>query len=91
MSGVTPWQCLPLPSMNDIPYDPLLMQEIEMDMLRLRAARERAEELVRDRGWKEADDDFWFQVEDETKRQWDEDVERDLWKRHRLDEPMDDD
>ena len=62
--------------------DESLMEEIENDRLRLRIAREQAEELVRDRGWTENDEDFWFQVEEEAKRQWDEEYEREFWKRY---------
>lgn len=61
--------------------DDMLQLEIETDMLRLRYAREQAEELVRDRGWTEKDDDFEIQVEEETKRQWNEDMDRDFWKK----------
>jgi hypothetical protein len=54
----------------------LLRLEIEADILQLRATRDLAEELVRARGWSEKDDDFWFQVEDEAKRQWEEGMDR---------------
>ena len=48
-----------------------------------RAARELAEELVRGRGWSEKDDDFWYQVEEEAKRLWEEEYERYMFKRGR--------
>ena len=57
-------------------FDDDIIREVELGMLRLRIARERAEELVRDRGWSEKDEDFDIQVEEETKRQWDEEYEQ---------------
>ncbi|MBI3619423.1 hypothetical protein HY213_05330 [Candidatus Peregrinibacteria bacterium] len=53
-------------------------EEIERDRQRLKAARERAEELVLDRGWSKKDDDYDIQVEEETQRQWEEDLEREI-------------
>lgn len=47
-------------------------EEIEQYRLQWKAARETAEELVRARGWSEQDDDFGLQIEEETKRQWEE-------------------
>lgn len=61
--------------------DPDLRREIELDMLRFRWARQQAEEIVRDRGWSEKDEDFWIQIDEEAKRQWTEDCERDFLKR----------
>ena len=55
--------------------------EMEIDRLRWEIARENAEDLVRARGWSENDEDFLFQVEDETKRQWEEDFDREMNKR----------
>jgi hypothetical protein len=63
-------------------------EEIELDMLRLQIARELAEELVRDRGWTEKDEDFWFQIDDETKRQWNEGCERQRMKMRPYDNEM---
>lgn len=69
-------------------YDPTLSieEEIERDMQRLKDARTQAEELVRARGWSERDDDFQFQIEQETKEQWSE-----LWERDHADMETDDD
>lgn len=58
-----------------------LLEEIELDMLRWHIVRETAEELVRARGRTEEDDDFWLQIEDEAKRQWDEESDREISKR----------
>ncbi len=55
--------------------NPNLKPDIEQDLLRLREARALAEEIVRDHGWTEKDEDFEFQVEMESRRQWSE-----LWK-----------
>ena len=51
-------------------------EELELDILRLRETRRRAEEIVRDRGWSEADEDFEIQVDEEAKHQWNEECER---------------
>jgi len=55
--------------------------EMEIDFLRWESAREYAEDLVKDLGWSKNDEDYWFQVEEETKRQFDEDLDRERWKR----------
>ena len=59
----------------------LLELEIKSDMLRLRIARREAEKLVLDRGWKKEDEDFECQVEEETKRQWGQEFERNFLRR----------
>lgn len=59
----------------------MLRLEIERDMMRLRECNERAEEIVRDRGWDEKDDDFQIQIEEEAKRQWSEEMD---WERRRF-------
>lgn len=53
-----------------------LEAEVEAGILRHRFARQRAEDLVRDRGWTEKDEDFEFQIEQETKTQWEEAYEQ---------------
>lgn len=55
--------------------DPDSRRAIDEDRLRLKEARMLAEEIVRDHGWTEEDEDFEFQVEMEARRQWSE-----LWK-----------
>lgn len=70
-------------------------EELELDIQRLRETRQRAEEIVRDRGWTEVDEDFEIQVDEEAKVQWNEECERErrfeeeqereedlLWKEH---------
>ena len=52
--------------------------EIQIAYLRFHEARKLAEEVVRDLGWTEEDDDFHFQIEQEAKRQWDELYKRDM-------------
>ena len=47
-------------------------EELERDIERLRESRRRAEEIVRDRGWTEADEDFEIQIDEEAKVQWSE-------------------
>jgi hypothetical protein len=59
----------------------LLMLELEIDQSRWEVARERAEEIIKDLGWSEKDDDYLIQLEDETKRQWDEEYDRYMFKR----------
>ena len=67
--------------MRCIPMDDeSLEHQMELDRLRLQVARERAIEIVKDYGWKESDEHFWYHVEDETKRQWDEEWEREMEK-----------
>ncbi len=51
-------------------------EELDLDILRLRETRQRAEEIVRDRGWSEADEDFEIQIAEEAKHQWNEECER---------------
>ncbi len=65
---------------------------IELDRIRLREYRKTAEEIVRDHGWNEKDDDFQFQIEQEIKRLWSEDAEREFNRRRiyeDFDEPLD--
>ena len=52
--------------------------EVQIGYQRYREARKLAEEIVRDLGWNEKDDDFHFQIEQETKKQWDELYQRDM-------------
>ncbi len=75
--------------MNHSSKDRELLREIERDMRRWREAQDTAEELVLDRGWKKTDEDYWFQVEEEAKRQWEKDWEREFFLRHqcRIDDP----
>ncbi|MEK7563280.1 MAG: hypothetical protein AAB544_02705 [Patescibacteria group bacterium] len=47
-------------------------EELALDIERLRETRRRAEEIVRDRGWTEADEDFEIQIDEEAKVQWSE-------------------
>ena len=61
--------------------DEWLENEMEIHRLRWEIARERAEEIVREMGIRDDDDDFAFMVHDEAKRQWDEEYERELYKR----------
>ena len=64
-------------------YDDNVALEVERDIQRLRDCRKRAEEIVRDRGWSEEDEDFEFQIEQEVKEQWSEAFERE-WEREQL-------
>jgi len=70
-------------------------EEIELDMLRWKEILQRAEVVVRDRGWSESDEDFQIQIEEEAKHQWSEDCEQErrfereqeieeelLWEKH---------
>lgn len=68
----------PTPPMYRPLQDESIKEEFERDMQRFRDARKRAEELVRDWGWSEEDEDFEFQIEQEAKRQWEEDYEREM-------------
>jgi hypothetical protein len=61
--------------------DDALMAEIELDMLRWKIARDAAEDVVRSSGWSEEDEDFFLQIEEEAKRQWVEESEREFLKR----------
>ncbi len=54
----------------------LIELELEIDQSRWEVARERAEEIIKDLGWTEQDDDYLIQLEDETKRQWEEEYDR---------------
>lgn len=60
--------------------DELLMLEVEAHMQRHKELRKEAEENIRGYGWTEKDDDFEIQIEQEIKRLWDEDMERELSK-----------
>jgi hypothetical protein len=53
-------------------------REVQIGYQRYREARKLAEEVVRDLGWNEKDDDFHLQIEEETKRRWDELYKRDM-------------
>lgn len=66
---------LPFLSMRNH-HDEMLLLEIEIDRLRLEAAREHAEEIVKELGFNENDEDYLFEVEMETRRQWDEECDR---------------
>lgn len=66
--------------------DDHLMQEIENDILRWQIMQEQATELVKDRGWLETDEDFYGQVEEEAKRLWAENLEREFFKNHIFEE-----
>ena len=46
-------------------------EEVELDLAMYNLARERASDIVLDRGLNEDDDDFIFEVHIETKHQWD--------------------
>lgn len=50
--------------------------EMLIDHLRLKAARTRAEELIRDYSWTDEDSDFEIQVEKEARRQWNKEMDR---------------
>lgn len=64
-------------------------EELERDIERLRESRLRAEEIVRDRGWSESDEDFEFQIEQEAKVQWSEAFDLDhRWEMEELEEEM---
>ena len=57
---------------------------LEMEIYRSQweVAAEIAEEVVEDMGYKESDgDDYFFALEQETKRQWQEELDREQWKR----------
>ncbi len=60
--------------------DENLRLEMEIHRLSWQIARERAEELVRDRGWTEKDEDFLLQVEEESRKQWEVDMDRETEK-----------
>jgi hypothetical protein len=60
-------------------------REIEEGFLLLELTRQRAEDIVRDRGWSESDEDFALQIEEEMKRQWEEEYVR----RYPVDIPID--
>lgn len=49
---------------------------MEIDYLRWEVAAENAEDIVRSNGWSEEDDDFDIQLEMETRRQWEEEMDR---------------
>lgn len=60
--------------------DDIIELEMEIERLRWDIAHDRAKELVLARGWTENDEDFLMQVEEEAKRQWEEDAEREIEK-----------
>lgn len=60
--------------------DQQIKTELEIHQLRWKYAQEQAKELVKARGWNEKDDDFDIQVEQEAKRQWMEEVDREQFK-----------
>lgn len=53
-----------------------MQNEMEIDYLRWEVAAENAEDIVRSNGWSEEDDDFDIQLEMETRRQWEEEMDR---------------
>ena len=55
----------------------MLQLEMEIDEHRWQAAHELAEDIIRDMGWSEVDDDFCIQVNQEAKRIWEREYERD--------------
>lgn len=57
-----------------------LLQEIEDFRRQWKETEDIAREIVLDRGWKETDDDFPIQVEQEARRLWTEEEERQMWK-----------
>ena len=56
--------------------DEEIHRELELHILQWKEYRKEAEEIVRDRGWSEKDDDFEIQIEQEAKRLWEEESER---------------
>lgn len=68
--------------------DELLNLDIQRDVLRHRIHMRTAEENVRATGLTNKDEDFWFEVERETDRLLDEDLE---WERRRDEERYYDD
>lgn len=59
------------------PFNPPSFEhEMAVDLLRWNIAHDRAEEIVQASGCTKGDEDYEFQVEDETKRQWEEDIDR---------------
>jgi hypothetical protein len=60
---------------NTYPFSPMkrlfsdddILREIEADLLHWNIFRTQAEELVRDQGWNEKDEDFWYQIEEVKK------------------------
>ena len=57
-----------------------IADDMEIEFYLWEAAAERAEEIVND-SFSEDDENFFFEMEQETKRQWEEDLEREQWKR----------
>lgn len=61
--------------------------EREIDQLRWESARELAEDIILKMGWTKDDEDYEYQVKEETERLYEEERERDYWKRgYRYDE-----
>ena len=63
------------PMFDETKEDTFLAQ-IDADIERWEAIRELAGELVRDRGWSQQDEDYWFQVEREARQLWQEDTQK---------------
>lgn len=55
-----------------------LAKEVEAYQLQWKLAREQAKELVRDRGWSEADEDFEMHIEEEAKKLWNDRFNREM-------------
>ena len=68
------------------PYHPSIDEEMEIDRLGWECARALAEDIISGCGWTEEDDDFDIQVEQEARRQWHEELDREQAKRGWMDE-----
>lgn len=64
-------------------YPQSFEHEMAIDLLQWNIARDRAEGIILDRGWTKNDEDYEFQLEDETKRQWEDDIDKMMEKQFR--------
>lgn len=55
--------------------------EIEIEQYQWDAARELAEDIIEEMGWKKDDEDYEYQLKEETERLYEEERERDYFKR----------
>lgn len=67
----------PLPMYPDI-SDEQIEHAIETDLVRWQTAREQAAEIIKDRGWSEKDDEYSIHVEEETRRLWQAELDREI-------------
>ncbi len=74
---------MPFPTSKEELEKELLELQVQCDILRYRINMRHAEEIVRESGLSEKDEDFLFECEMETRRLWDEETE---WEREREEE-----